>query len=271
MSQMRREVYPLKGHRIFITGVSRRQGIGYAVARQAAAWGASIIIHHYQPHDLEQPWGGDDLQQVFEGIAAELIDDAFFYQISGDFCEVKTPTEVFQQINRDCGQIDALVCNHALSGSDGSIGELTGNMLDKHWAVNTRSTLLLTQEFAKQHKNKAKNGKIIYMTSGQLLGPMPGEIAYAAAKGALAEVTLTVSNQLIHQRINLNTVNPGPVDTGYLDKETQQKVQAMFPQGKIGMPEDSAQLIVWLLSKDADWIAGQVINSEGGFTRWTTD
>ncbi|WP_353625668.1 hypothetical protein [Bacillus sp. JCM 19041] len=55
-SSLQRDVLPLKGKTFLITGVSRRQGIGYAIARQAAAWGASIIAHHFQTHDESMDW-----------------------------------------------------------------------------------------------------------------------------------------------------------------------------------------------------------------------
>ena len=267
MSDLSRQPYPLKGRKIMITGVSRRQGIGYAIARQVAAWGASVIIHHFQPHDVEQPWGSDDLKLVMAGIKAELIEDAFLHNIEGDFKDPDRPQKLIEEVCKACGPIDALVCNHAMSGSDGRLGDLTVEMLDKHWAVNTRSSILLAQSFMKQHE-KNQIGQIIFMTSGQSLGPMPGEIAYATAKGALSEITLTLSDQLADENITVNTVNPGPVDTGYLDEESWEAVAAKFPFGRFGEPEDPARLIAWLLTEEASWITGQVIHSEGGFGRW---
>jgi len=268
MTKLSREQYPLKGKRILITGVSRRQGIGYAIARQAAAWGANVIIHHYQPHDREQSWGADDLNEVLRGIKAELIEDAVLYDTSGDFLDPNAPKRVMDEITTACGHIDSLVCNHALSGRDGAIGDLTAEMLDKHWAINARSSILLAQYFAAQHDPEAGRGKIIFMTSGQRMGPMPGEIAYASAKGALADITLTIADQLADQNITVNTINPGPVDTGYLNNEMWETVRAKFPLGRFGQPEDAANLVTWLLTEEASWITGQIINSEGGFGRY---
>ncbi len=268
MSQFIRDQYPLKGKNVLITGVSRRQGIGYAIARQVAAWGASVMIHHFQPHDQDQSWGADDLSEVLKGINAELIEGAFLYDISGNFLEPEEPKRVIDEIRNKCGHIDALVCNHAMSGSDGLLGELTVEMLDKHWAVNARSSILLAQYFAAQHDPKSGRGKIIFMTSGQRLGPMPGEVAYVASKGALADVTLTLSDQLADQNITVNTVNPGPVDTGYMTEELWENLKPMFPFGRIGQPEDPARLIAWLLTDEASWMTGQIINTEGGFGRW---
>ena len=100
------------------------------------------------------------------------------------------------------------------------------------------------------------------------MGPLPGEIAYAAAKAAIAGLTPTISEELIDAGITVNTVNPGPVDTGYVTEADREATAVMFPQGRWGEPDDAARLITWLLTDEARWITGQVINSEGGFARW---
>ncbi|WP_353625667.1 SDR family oxidoreductase [Bacillus sp. JCM 19041] len=173
---------------------------------------------------------------------------------------------MFDAATSTCGRIDGIVCNHALSGSDGPLGELTAAMLDSHYAINTRATLLLAQAYANQHQATSP-GRIIFMTSGQGLGPMSGEVAYAAAKGALQQITHTIADQLADHNITVNTVNPGPVDTGYMTEQLWQDVHARFPFGRMGENKDPARLIAWLLTEEASWITGQVIHSEGGFRR----
>ncbi len=184
------------------------------------------------------------------------------------FFDGAVPDQVIQAVVDRAGTIDALVCNHALSGSGGAIGELTADMLDRHWMINTRSSILLAQAFAKQRITRKDRGTIVFMTSGQSLGPMSGEVAYASSKGALAEITATIADQLADQNIAVNTVNPGPVDTGYMTEEVWEAIKPKFPFGRFGQPEDPARLIAWLLTEEACWISGQVINSEGGFARW---
>lgn len=97
---------------------------------------------------------------------------------------------------------------------------------------------------------------------------MPGEIAYAAAKAAVAGVTLTLADQLADRRIRVNAVNPGPVDTGYLTPAMRRRLRPMLPSGRLARPADVARLIAWLVTDEATWITGQVINAEGGFARW---
>ena len=87
------------------------------------------------------------------------------------------------------------------------------------------------------------------------------------AKGALASATRSLATSLADLLVTVNTVNPGPVDTDYLDGEVYEEIAGMFPAGRWGMPDDPARLIAWLATDEAEWITGEVINSEGGFRR----
>jgi 3-oxoacyl-[acyl-carrier protein] reductase len=268
--QLRRDPLPLRGRAALVTGVSRRAGIGYAVARRLAALGASLFLHSYAPHDRDQPWGEDPggPQAVARGVHDAVADaDAHVHWLPLDLALPDTPAELIDAAVAAYGHLDILVCNHARSGGDGPLGTLDAKMLDAHWAVNTRSSILLTQAFAARHDGRP-GGRVIFMTSGQELGPMTGEVAYAASKGALASITKTLADQLADRRITLNAVNPGPVDTGYAPPEAHEAVRRHFPQQRWGVPDDPARLIAWLVTDEAIWITGQVINSEGGFRRW---
>lgn len=271
-----RDRLPLAGRTVLVTGVSRRIGIGHAIACRAADYGASIVAHHYRPHDVSQPWGADDVEAVMASIRSHLIGPAQLIDVPADLAAPGEPARVVEQAAATAGHLDALVCNQAMSSPDGPLSEMTEAVLDAHWAVDARASILLAQAFAAQEVFAApappgpgrRRGAIVFLTSGQGLGPLPGEIAYAAAKAAIAGVTLTISEELIDAGITVNTVNPGPVDTGYLTEEIRQATAAMFPQGRWGEPDDAARLITWLLTDEARWITGQVISSEGGFARW---
>ena len=268
--QLRRDPLPLRGRVALVTGVSRRVGIGYATARRLAALGASLFLHHYAPHDRDQPWGDDPggPEAVVAGVRSALAAaDAGVLDMELDLALPEAPAQLIEAATEAFGHLDILVCNHARSGG-GPLGALDAALLDAHWAVNTRSTILLTQAFAARHDGRP-GGRVIFMTSGQDLGPMTGEVAYAASKGALASITKTLADQLADQQITLNAVNPGPVDTGYAPPEVYEAVRRRFPQQRWGVPDDPARLIAWLATDEAAWITGQVINSEGGFRRWT--
>ena len=268
---LRRDPLPLRGRVAVVTGVSRRAGIGYAIARRLAAQGASLHLHHYVRHDRDQPWGADPggPEAVIAGVTAALADpDAAVWHQEADLSDPGAPSRLIEAAAATSRFLDICVCNHARSGGDGPLGMLTAAMLDAHWAVNTRASILLAQAFAARHDPSRPGGRIILMTSGQDLGPMNAEVAYAASKGALASITRTLADQLADRAITVNTVNPGPVDTGYAPPDAHEAVRRHFPQGRWGEPDDPARLIAWLVTDEAAWITGQVINTEGGFRRW---
>jgi len=280
---------PLRGKTTLVTGVSRRRGIGFAVAAEFARLGADVFVHHYSPHDADQPWGTDDLDAVRDALRAELTPGARLGDLAADLRDAASIPRLIAAAHGLTGRLDILVCNQALSGGDGSILDMTAERLDAHWQTNARSTLLLTREFAALRAGTtaperqpgerigrtgpfaAPTGRVFWMTSGQIHGPMRGEVAYAASKAALAGVTPTVAAELLDLGIVLNTIDPGPVDTGYLDPETADRpldeVQAWMrttPFGRFGEPADPARLIGWLSTDAGAWVVGQVLSTDGG-------
>jgi 3-oxoacyl-[acyl-carrier protein] reductase len=251
----------LSGRVAFVTGVSRQKGIGYAIARRLAGMGADLFIHAYAPYDAQQPWGADP-----QGIAP-MLETLREYGVRVESCEADlsepaAPEEAMAAAVQRYGHVDVLVVNHTYS-TMGALEDLTASEIDRHMAVNVRGSLLLIKAFAAQHDGRP-GGRVILMTSGQHLGPMPEELAYIASKGALHQLTASLSAHLIARGITVNTVNPGATDTGYASSELYQQVLALEPQGRWGEPDDAARLIAWLTTDDARWITGQVINSSGG-------
>ncbi|WP_236683534.1 SDR family oxidoreductase [Demequina aurantiaca] len=288
--------YPLAGKTALVTGVSRRRGIGFAVATKFLELGASVFFHHYRPHDLDQPWGGDEIDDVRAGLEAARGGDASIGSLSADLSDPAEIPHLMEVAEALTGTLDILVCNHAKSGDDGSILDMTADRLDAMWSANARSTLLLTRQFAEIHAPQAQDyeprrpgeripstgpheapaARVFWMTSGQIHGPMPGEVAYATSKAALAGITPTVASELLKLGIVLNTINPGPVNTGYLDADMTDKSPEEFRQlqewtattafGRFGRPTDSASLIGWLATDEGAWVVGQVLTSDGGFS-----
>jgi 3-oxoacyl-[acyl-carrier protein] reductase len=259
-----RDPLPLRGRTALVTGASRRAGIGYAICRRLAAYGASVFVHHYSPHDAAQEWGADDVASVVDGVRAVALPDARVAHGSADLADPAGPAALVEAAVAELGGLDILVCNQALSGSDGPLSAMTADLLDAHWTVNARASILLARSFAAL----GGPGRLVFLTSGQNQGPMRGEVAYAASKGALWSITATLADELADQGITVNAVNPGPVDTGYAPPDALAAVAARFPGGRWGEPDDPARLIAWLTTDEARWLTGQVINTEGGFRRW---
>jgi 3-oxoacyl-[acyl-carrier protein] reductase len=227
--------------------------------------GASLALHHHLPHDSDQYGAADDLDGLLEDLRASLMGSADLVELAGDLGDAATAEALIPKVNGMLGHVDVLVCNHAHGGDAVELANLTAAALDRHWAVNTRATLLLTQAFAAQHDGR-QGGRVIWMTSGQALGPMSNNLAYAVSKAALAGAGRSVADDLVDKGIVLNTINPGPVNTGYLD-DAPPAILERFPQHRLGEPDDPARLIAWLVSDEGRWVVGEVLNSEGGFRR----
>lgn len=294
---------PLSGKTALVTGVSRRRGIGYATATTLAALGANVFFHHYRPHDLDHPWGGDDLDAVRAGLADALAPGALTGDLHADLRDASTIEPLLDAASALTGRLDILICNQAMSGGDGSIFDMTADRLDAHWEANARATLLLTAGLARRRRDElaigegdgdegagsgtarpgdrvahngpfeAPTGTVVWMTSGQGHGAMRGEISYATSKAALAGITRSTAAELLDVGIVLNTVNPGPVNTGYLDADTSDREVsglddwiASTPFGRVGRPDDPARLIGWLCTDAGAWVVGQVLTSDGGFS-----
>lgn len=252
------------GRVVVVTGASRRKAIGAAIARRLVADGASVLVHSWAPHDAEQTWGADP------GGPEALIDElrqagGRVEHVSADLADPRAPADLIAAARDAFGHVDAVVANHARS-SNQSLETLTADELDLSYAVNTRATLLLAQEFAAQHDDSRTGGRLLLFTSGQYHGAMPTELPYMASKAALHELTRSLATHLMPRRITVNCINPGPNDTGYADDATRAAVNLENPGGRWSMPADTARLVAWLLSDEADWITGQTIASDGGWS-----
>jgi 3-oxoacyl-[acyl-carrier protein] reductase len=256
---------PLSGRVSLVTGVSRRRGIGFAIAQRLRSLGADVFIQSWRAHDDAQPWGPGEATQ--EQLVAELFPDSTLPRhLSLDLADPDAPRRLVETARNDLGHIDILVANHARSSKQ-SLDNLTAEELDLAFQVNARAVLLLIKEWAAQYEESRNTGRVIMLTSGQHLGPMPSEIPYAASKAVVEQMTRHLAFHLAPRGITVNTINPGPTDTGWADPDTHQVVRRRMPFGRWGTPDDAARLIAWLTTDDARWITGQVINSEGGFSR----
>jgi 3-oxoacyl-[acyl-carrier protein] reductase len=250
----------LDGRVALVTGVSRPIGIGAAIASKLPDLGATVVATGWPPHDAEMPWGEQTLGSLpFEVGRHDLEDPA-------------APRALVDETVERHGRLDIVVAVHARS-SDRSFDDVDAAELDRCWAANVRSVVLLAQRFAQRHVDIPSSGppigRMIWFTSGQHIGPMDDEFAYALSKGALHQMTASIDHALSRSRIIANCVNPGPVDTGYADGEVHAAVAARFPDGRWGRPDDIADVIGFLVSDEGAWIRGQVLDVEGGFSRFT--
>jgi 3-oxoacyl-[acyl-carrier protein] reductase len=254
---------PLAGRVAVVTGASRRRAIGAAVARRLAADGASVLLQSWSPYDAQRSWGADPGGP--EALVEELrAGDAQAAHVAADFADPAAPATVIAAARGEFGHVDILVANHARSNRQ-SLEELTAAEIDLSYAVNTRATLLLVQELAAQHDDTRPGGRVVLFTSGQYHGAMPEELTYIASKAALHELTPSLAVHLAPRAITVNCVNPGPNDTGWADPQVVADSAKRIPGGRWSAPQDTARLIAWLASDEADWVTGQTIASDGGW------
>lgn len=254
----------LVGRVAVVTGAGRLQGIGAAICRALARRGADVFLTYWRGYDREMPWGADE-----EG-PETLLEELRRTGVRAGAVEIDlslpgSPDELLHAVAERLGSPSILVNNATYSTRSG-YKSLDAATLDAHYAVNLRATALLAVGFARGFE-AGSGGRIISLTSGQGLGPMVDELAYAATKGAIEALTRTLAAEVGHKGITVNAVNPGPTQTGWMSEDLENELVTRFPGGRIGVPEDAARLVAFLASDEAAWITGQVIHSEGGFVR----
>jgi 3-oxoacyl-[acyl-carrier protein] reductase len=247
-----------------VTGVSRRKGLGAAIARALAAKGADIFLTYWSAYDQTMPWGRDE--SYLDGFVDELRDlGVRVATLEVDLSPAEAATLLLDVVEDMLGPPSILVNNAAYSTRD-DYRSFDAATLDAHYAVNVRAPALLSTQFAHRYTG-GPGGRIINLASGPSLGPMPGELSYATTKAAIEAFTRTLAVEVAGKNITVNAVNPGPTDTGWMTDQLKAELLERFPFGRIGAPDDAARVIAWLATDDAEWITGQVIHSEGGFSR----
>lgn len=258
-----KDLKDLSGRVALVTGVGRRGGIGAAVCRALAARGADIVLSYWRAYDRRMPWASSDEEPD------ELLGELRGMSVRAEGVEIdlslpESPERLLDDAEARLGLVSILVNTAAHSGRDG-FAVLDAAGLDAHYAVNVRAMALLSALFARRYVGGS--GRIVNFSSGQSLGPMVGELAYAASKGATEAFTRTLAAEVGRKGVTVNAVNPGPTDTGWMSEETKREMESKFALGRIGTPEDAARIVAWLASDEAAWITGQTIHSEGGFAR----
>ena len=176
-----------------------------------------------------------------------------------DLSTPEGPEALVAEVNAAHGPVSALILSHAHDVESGIL-DTTAESFDLHVAVNARASLLLIAAFARQVGDDG--GVIVALTSDHVTGNLP----YGASKGALDRLVISAARELGPRGISANVLNPGPIDTGWMDDTTRTELAGMTPLGRLGQPTDVAAVVEFLVSDEGRWISGQLLQSDGAFS-----
>jgi 3-oxoacyl-[acyl-carrier protein] reductase len=244
----------LTGKVAVVTGASK--GIGAAIAQDLAIHGAAVIVNY-----ASSPQQACELVANIESLGGKA---------KAVRADVSIPAEAKQLIDAgvsEFGRLDILV-NNAGVYDFLPLPQITEAHFDRIFSLNVKGLLFATQ--AATGAMGEHGGSVINIGSVASVDGPPGASVYSASKGAVDVLTRSLAAELGPRKVLVNAVLPGPVETeGNRSMTDAKQINAMFvartPLGRIGQPRDIATVVSFLVSPEAGWITGQIIQAAGGF------
>ncbi len=242
----------LAGKVALVTGASR--GMGRKIAEELARYGAKVIVNYASNPGLAE--------DVVNGIKQNGGDAL---AVQADISKVADLEVLFQKTLDAYGQVDILVNNAGIMITKPLVS-MTEEDFDRQFAINVKGTYFSCQLAA---KHMSENGRIINFSTSVTGQMFPTYSAYAGTKGAVEQITRQLAKELGPKGITINAVSPGPVNTELftVGKTAEQiaSVGSMNSFGRLGEPEDIANVVLFLASPESQWVTGQTIRVNGGF------
>jgi glucose 1-dehydrogenase len=254
----------LKGQKALVTGAN--SGIGASIARGLAAAGAEVAINYMvNPHATEQLI--DEIESAGGRAIGLQADVSKEDQVRGMFAELLATFGTIDILVNNAGlQRDAPVHEMSLADWEFVLGvNLTGQFLCSREAIN---------EFLHRHVPRdcsCSAGKIICVSSVHDRIPWAGHANYAASKGGVMLLMMTMAQELSRYKIRVNSISPGAIKTpinrgAWETPEKEAELLELIPYGRVGKVEDIANAAVWLASDASDYITGATLYVDGGMT-----
>jgi NAD(P)-dependent dehydrogenase (short-subunit alcohol dehydrogenase family) len=240
----------LAPRRALVTGASR--GIGRAIARRLAREGFHVAVHF-----------GANAGAAAQTVAAIEAVGGHAFAVRQELGAPGDVDALFAQLGDD--PLDVLVNNAGIAYEDGLEG-VTPAAYEEQFAVNTRAALFATQAAARR---MGEGGRIVTISSATTRRALPEWLVYTMTKAALDAMTRIVAQELAPRGITVNAVAAGVVDTDMnaetmVTDEHRAEAATIAALGRIGEPEDIADVVGFLVSDEARWVTGQVLDASGG-------
>jgi len=234
-----------------VTGSAK--GIGRAIALRLAKDGAAVVVNY-----------SGSAQQALDTVSLIEQGGRHAIAVQADVSKVADVKRLFDACIEKFGRLDILVNNAGMMFTK-PIVEVGEEEFDRIFAVNVKGTFLCCQEAAKR---MSEGGRVINLSSSTTSLMLPGYGTYVATKGAVEQFSHVLAKELGPRNITVNVVSPGPTDTELFSQgkseEQKQRFAQMAALGRLGQPEDIADVVALLASDDARWITGQNIRANGG-------
>jgi 3-oxoacyl-[acyl-carrier protein] reductase len=243
----------LTGKVAVVTGASK--GIGAAIARALGAKGASVVVNYASSKS-----GADKVVEAITSAGGQAI------AVKGDVSRADDAKALVDDTIKAFGRLDVLVNNSGVY-EFAPLEAITEESFHRQFNINVLGVLLVTQAAA---KHLPEGGSVINIGSGVSRLTPANSAVYTATKGAVDAITGVLSRELGPRQIRVNSINPGMVETegtvtaGFIGSDFAKTLVSQAPFGRVGRPEEIADIAVFLASKDSRWLTGETLIASGG-------
>ena len=235
-----------------VTGSS--SGMGAAIARKLAADGFAVVVNYTRSKEK-----ADKVVDEIKNDGGKAI------SVQANVSAAEDIKKLFDEAESNFGRIDVLV-NNAGKAIRKPLAEFSEEEYDTVMDINLKGVFLGLSQAAKRLQD---NGRIVNISASFQGAPIPGYGPYAASKMAIEKLTEVAAKELGERGITVNAVRPGPTDTKLFNKGKDEKAKEFFASqaalGRLGQPEDIANVISFLFSEQGGWVTGQAIGANGGY------